>query len=89
MLVLCYGVHRRRIADLGVRMSSVRAIPILLSILVGLLISAVAWEILRSRSRQNNDATLETSDGLLLGLLVLAALVSSIFAAYILLRAGL
>ena len=63
-----------------------RAVPILLSILVGLLISLVVWGLVRPPRQQTGDTWIETRDDLLIGLLVLAAFVSGAFLTYVLLE---
>lgn len=68
-------------------MSSVHAIPLLLSALIGLLLGLVAWGFFQVWSHQNGDALMGGHDGVLLGLLVLAALALGVFLTYVLLSA--
>ena len=83
------GVTLPTLLAQGAHMPSVRAVPILLSILVGLLISLVVWGLVRSPRQQTGDTWIETRDDLLMGLLVLAAFVSGAFLTYVVLRVGL
>ena len=83
------GVKLPTLLAQGARMPSVRAIPILLSILVGLLISLVVWGLVRPPRQQTGDTWIETRDDLLMGLLMLAAFVSGAFLTYVVLRVGL
>ena len=61
---------------------------LLLSLLVGLMIGLVAWGFVRSRRHMGNEALLRSPDGLLLGLLVLAAFAIGVFLTYLLLTFG-
>jgi len=65
-------------------MSSQNAIPILLSVLVGAVLSLVVWELRRSRNYVVGDAVMVTRDDALLGLLVLAAFALGVFLTYVL-----
>lgn len=67
-------------------MSSVHAVPLLLSALVGLLLGLVAWGFLRTRGHQVGDALIGARDDVLLGLLVLAAFALGAFLTYVLLN---
>jgi hypothetical protein len=60
-------------------------IPLVISILVGFLLGLVTVGLLRVRRRPVDDSLPESSDVLLLGLLVLAAFAMGIFLTYILL----
>jgi len=66
-------------------MSFVHAVPLLLSVLVGLLLGLVTWESLRARRHEADDALMGMRDGFLLGLLVLAAFALGAFVIYLLL----
>ena len=66
-------------------MLSAHAIPLLLSILVGLLLGLLVWGFWRTWRREVGGALLETRDDLLLGLLMLAAFALGIFLTYVLL----
>ena len=59
------------------------AIPLLISILVGLLLGLVTVGILRLRHSPTQGAWSEASDGLLLGLLALAAFAMGVFLTYL------
>ena len=65
-------------------MSSQNAIPILLSVLVGAVLSLVVWGLRRSRSHVVGDSVMETRDDVLVGLLVLAAFALGVFLTYVL-----
>jgi len=69
-------------------MPPVHGVPILLSILVVLSISLVAWGIIRLPGQQQDDALMGAHGDLLLGLLILAAFISGVFLTYLLLRTG-
>ena len=66
-------------------MSSVHAVPLLLSVLVGLSLGLVAWGFWRARSHEVGDALMETQDEFLFALLMLAVLAFSVFVVYLLL----
>lgn len=66
-------------------MASARIIPPLLSLLVGLVISGIAWGLVRSRRQVVNDALMGTRDNLLLGFLILAAFILGACVTYFLL----
>lgn len=66
------------------RREFVEAVPLLLSIFVGLLLGLVAWSFLRLRSPRE-DSWFEMRDDILLALLVLAALAVGSFLTYALL----
>lgn len=65
-------------------MSSPHAIPILLSVLVGAVLSLVVWGLQRSRSHVVGDSVMGTRGDVLLGLLVLAAFALGVFLTYVL-----
>ena len=63
-------------------------IPVLLAILVGLLFALLAWGSLRPRGRKTGGALIGTSDGVLTGLLVLAAFALGVFLTYMVIAVG-
>ena len=65
-------------------MSSRNAIPILLCVLVGAVLSLVAWGLQRSRTHVVGDAVMGARGDVLLGLLVLAAFALGVFLTYVL-----
>lgn len=68
---------------------STHAVPLLLSLLVGLLIGLVGWGFLRSQSHEASDILMGTRDDVILGLLVLAAFALGVFLTYLLLSLNL
>jgi hypothetical protein len=64
---------------------SIHAVPLLLSILVGLLLAFLAWGLLRVRRQADGSIATGTRDELLLGLLALAAFCLGAFVTYMLL----
>jgi hypothetical protein len=60
------------------------AVPLVISILVGLLLGLVTVGLLRLCRSPTQESFLETTDALLLGLLALAAFALSMFLTYIL-----
>jgi ABC-type amino acid transport system permease subunit len=65
-------------------MQSARAVPLLLSILVGLVVSLIAWGLVRYLRTGPNDRPMETRDDLLVGLLILAAFIMGACVTYFL-----
>ena len=65
-------------------MSSRHAIPILLGVLVGAVLSLVVWGLQCSRSHVQGDSVMGTRGDVLLGLLVLAAFALGVFLTYVL-----
>jgi len=65
-------------------MTSVHAIPLLLSLLVGLLLGLIAWGLWQARRHKSSGALMGTRDDLLLGLLLLAGFAMVVFMTYIL-----
>ncbi|GAB4535876.1 MAG: hypothetical protein Kow0063_20700 [Anaerolineae bacterium] len=65
--------------------TSVHAIPLLLSLLVGLLLGLIIWGLWRA-NRHEGSALMGTRDDLLLGLLLLAGFALGVFMAYVLFR---
>jgi type III secretory pathway component EscT len=65
-------------------MSSRHAIPILLGVLVGAVLSLVVWGLQRSGSHVRGDSAMATRGDVLLGLLVLAAFALGVFLTYVL-----
>jgi hypothetical protein len=72
-----------------VPMPSLHAVPVLLSVLVGLLLGLVGWGFWRARGHEANDDLMGRRDDVLLGLLVLAAFALGVFLAYTLLNLNL
>lgn len=62
-----------------------RLVPLLLSLLVGLLLGLIAWGILRARSPEDGGGLMGTRDDLLWGLLLLAGLSIVVFISFLLL----
>lgn len=67
-------------------MSSARVAPLLLSALVGALLSLVVWGFRQARTHAMNPAPAEAGNDLLLWLLVLAAFALGAFVTYALLH---
>lgn len=65
-------------------MSSRHAIPILLGVLVGAVLSLVVWGLQRSKSHFQGGSVMGTRGDVLLGLLVLAAFALGVFLTYVL-----
>ena len=65
-------------------MPSRHAIPILLGILVGAVLSLVVWGLQRSTSHVQGDSVMGARGDVLLGLLVLAAFALGVFLTYVL-----
>jgi hypothetical protein len=63
-------------------MPAVPGIPLLLSLIIGLVVVLLIWGLVRVRGRQGGDAALETHDELITGFIVLAAFVMGVFLAY-------
>jgi hypothetical protein len=61
---------------------------LLLSVLVSLMLGLVIWGFVRSRHHAGSEALLRSPDGLLLGLLALAAFAIGVFLTYLLLTFG-
>lgn len=66
-------------------MSYVHVVPVLLSTLMGLLLSLVTWGFLRVRNQEAGDTPMRSRDDVLLGLLMLAAFALGVFVTYLLL----
>ena len=66
-------------------MSVLHTVPLLLSILTGLLLGLVTWGFLRVQRHATEEDSLETRDEVLLALLVLAVFSVGAFITYILL----
>jgi hypothetical protein len=62
--------------------------PLLLSLLVGLLLGLIAWGIQRARSPEADGGLMGTQDDLLWGLLLLAGLAIVVFITFLLLGAS-
>jgi hypothetical protein len=65
-----------------------QAIPVLLAILVGLLFALLAWGSLRIRKHEAGETLVGTGDGVLTGLLVLAAFALGVFLTYMVITVG-
>jgi hypothetical protein len=65
-------------------MLSRNAIPILLGVLVGVVLSLVVWGLRRSQSHVIGDSVMRARGDVLLGLLVLAAFALGVFLTYVL-----
>ena len=65
-------------------MSARHAILILLTVLVGAVLSLVVWGLQRARSHILGDSVMGTRGDVLLGLLVLAAFALGVFLTYVL-----
>lgn len=66
-------------------MSSVHIVPLLLSLLVGLLLGLIAWGLWQAAKQGSGVTLMGTRDGLLLGLLLLAGFAMGVFMTYVLL----
>lgn len=62
------------------------AVPLLLSIVLGLLLGVVAWGIMRIQAAGKDNTVSTWDDDLLIGLLVVGALASGVFLTYALLH---
>jgi hypothetical protein len=69
-------------------MAPMHAVPLLLSLLVGMALGLVAWGLMRGRHQGRGDALMQTPDGMLLGLLALAAFAMGVFLTYLVLTLG-
>lgn len=69
-------------------MAPVHAIPLLLSLLVGLALGLVAWGFVRGRHHARSDTLMRAPDGMVLGLLALAAFSMGVFLTYLVLIFG-
>jgi hypothetical protein len=66
-------------------MSLMHTVPLLLSILVGLLLGLVTWGFLRIRRHTADDDLVETRDEILFGMLAFAVFSLGAFVTYVLL----
>jgi hypothetical protein len=66
-------------------MSLTRTVPLLLSVLVGLLLGLVTWGFLRVQRHADDENLIETRDEVLFGLLAFAVFSLGAFVTYILL----
>jgi hypothetical protein len=66
-------------------MSLIHTIPLLLSVLAGLLLGLITWGFLRVRRHATEDNFIETRDDVLLALLILASFFLGAFLTYFLL----
>jgi hypothetical protein len=69
-------------------MAPVHTVPLLLSLLVGLVLGLLAWGLVRGRGHAGSDAQMPAPDGMLLGLLALAAFAMGVFLTYLVLTLG-
>ena len=66
----------------------IHAAPLLLSLLVGLTLGLAVWGLVRGQDREAGIVWSQTPDGLLIGLLALAAFAMGAFVTYVLLIAA-
>jgi hypothetical protein len=66
-------------------MPLMQSVPLILSVLVGLLLGLVTWGFFRIRRQESEGSPLEPRDDVLLGLLALAAFSLGSFVTYIVL----
>lgn len=64
------------------------AIAVLLAVLVGLLFGLLTWGLLQMRSYEAGEASIGGHDGVLVGLLVLAAFALGVFVSYMVIPIG-
>lgn len=69
-------------------MPSRNIIPVVLSALVGAVLSLVVWGLQRSRNQVIGDSLMETRGDVLVGLLMLAAFALGVFLTYVLIGIG-
>ncbi len=62
------------------------ASPLLVGIMVGMLLSVVAWSVIQTRRQTSNDTTVGLQDRVLLLLLLIAVFGAGVFITYLLLR---
>jgi hypothetical protein len=79
-------MQKRDLEELTMRLSTV--IPLLLSVLLVLVLSLVAWGVVRLRRRAVGDTPWDAESGLLLGLLLLGVFALGVFLTYVLLGLG-
>ncbi len=63
-----------------------QAIPLLVGIVVGLLLSVIVWSVIKARRQTASDTTLELQEQVLLWLLLIAVFGAGVFITYLLLR---
>ncbi len=63
-----------------------QAFPLLVGIVVGLLLSVIAWSVIKARRQTTVDTTVDLQAQLLLGLLLVAVFSAGVFITYLLLR---
>jgi hypothetical protein len=78
--------QKRDPEELTMKLST--AIPLLLSVLLGLVLSLVVWGVVRLRRRTVGDRSWDAESGLLLGLLLLGVFALGVFLTYVLLGLG-
>lgn len=62
------------------------AVPLLVGIMVGLLLSVIAWSAVKARRQTTSDAIVDLQQQMLLGLLLVAMFGAGVFITYLLLR---
>jgi hypothetical protein len=62
------------------------AIPLLMGIVVGLLLSVVVWSAVKARRQTTSDVIVDFQQQVLLGLLLVAVFAAGVFLTYLLLR---
>ena len=62
------------------------AIPLLVGIVVGMLLSVIAWSVLKARRQTTSDTIVDLQQQVLLGLLFVAVFGAGIFITYLVLR---
>jgi len=63
-----------------------QAIPLLLGIVVGVLLSVIAWSVIKARRQTTDDTTVDLQEQVLLWLLLVAVFGAGVFITYFLLR---
>jgi hypothetical protein len=63
-----------------------QAIPLLVGILVGVLLSVVAWSVMKTRQQTTGDKTVDLQERVLFWLLLVAVFGAGVFITYLLLR---
>ena len=62
------------------------AVPLLVGIVVGLLLSVIAWSAIKARRQTTSDAIVDLQQQMLLGFLLVATFGAGIFITYLLIR---
>lgn len=63
-----------------------QVIPLLIGIVVGILLSVIAWSVTKARRQTTGDTTIDLQAQVLLWLLLVAVFSAGVFIAYLLLR---